>query len=154
MVMANELAVGARGAPFDLVVEKGKIREFARATHSSHPAYLRDECPVAPPTFLTTMFFWELDTPDSNPWALVELDQKRGMHAEQEYVFYGPPPRAGTRLTCSSRIDKVFHKEGRRGGRLTFAVMVTEFRDAATGALLAEARMTGVETEKAPEVDR
>ncbi len=45
----------------------------------------------------------------------------------------------------------MFHKEGRRGGRLTFAVMVTEFRDRATGKLVAEARMTGVETEKAPE---
>jgi len=73
------------------------------------------------------------------------------MHAEQEYVFHGPPPRAGTRLVCRSRIESVFHKEGRRGGRLTFAVMVTEFRDATTGALVAEARMTGVETEKPPE---
>jgi hypothetical protein len=73
------------------------------------------------------------------------------MHAEQEYVFHGPPPRAGTRLSCRSRIERVFHKEGRRGGRLTFAVMVTEFRDAATGRLVAEARMTGVETEKPPE---
>ena len=45
----------------------------------------------------------------------------------------------------------MFHKEGRRGGRLAFAVMVTEFRDAATGVLVAEARMTGVETEKPPE---
>jgi hypothetical protein len=29
--------------------------------------------------------------------------------------------------------------------------MVTEFRDAVTGVLVAEARMTGVETEKPPE---
>jgi hypothetical protein len=73
------------------------------------------------------------------------------MHAEQEYVFHGPPPRAGTRLVCRSRIESVFHKDGRRGGKLTFAVMVTEFRDATTGMLVAEARMTGVETAKPPE---
>jgi hypothetical protein len=152
--MANERAAGARGASFELVVERGKIREFARATLSSHPAYLHDESPVSPPTFLTTMFFWEEHTARSNPWDLVELDQKRGMHAEQEYIFPGPPPRAGVRLMCTSRIDKVFHKEGRRGGRLTFAVMVTEFRDAATGAVVAEARMTGVETEKPPGPDQ
>jgi hypothetical protein len=152
--MANEKAVGAEGAPFELDVERGKVREFARATLSSHLAYLKDEHPVSPPTFLTTMFFWEKDVDGSNPWHRVELDQKRGMHAEQEYVFYGPPPRAGARLIGRSRIETVFHKEGRRGGRLTFAVMVTEFRDATTGALVAEARMTGVETEKPPEEGR
>jgi hypothetical protein len=149
--MANERAAGAEGAPFEMDVERGKIREFARATLSSNPAYLEGEHPVCPPTFLTTTFFWEERAAGSNPWHLVKLDPKRGMHAEQEYVFHGPPPRAGTRLLCRSRIESVFHKEGRRGGRLTFAVMVTEFRDAATGSLVAEARMTGVETEKPPE---
>jgi hypothetical protein len=149
--MADESSIGAEGTDFDLEIERGKIREFARATLSSHPAYLDDPRPVSPPTFLTTMFFWQEDAPGSNPWHLVRLDPKRGMHAEQEYVFYGPPPRAGTRLTCHSRIEAVFSKEGRRGGRLTFAVMVTDFRDKATGALVARARMTGVETEKPPE---
>lgn len=149
--MADERATGAEGTPFELCVERGKIREFARATLSSHPAYCEQPQPVSPPTFLTTMFFWEEQAPGSNPWHLVQLDPQRGMHAEQEYVFFGPPPRAGTVLDCRSRIERVFHKEGRRGGRLTFAVMVTEFRDRATGKLVAEARMTGVETEKAPE---
>jgi hypothetical protein len=64
-------------------------------------------------------------------------------------VFYGPPPAAGTRLKCRSRIESIYDKEGRRGGKLTFAVMVTEFRDE-TGKLVAEARLTGVETEKPP----
>jgi hypothetical protein len=151
--MADERAVGKTGTPFELYVERGKIREFARATLSKHPAYLEGDRPVSPPTFLTTMFFWEDAAPGSSPWPHVRLDPKRGMHAEQEYVFHGPPPRAGTRLSCTSRIESVFSKEGRRGGRLTFAVMVTEFRDAGTGALVAEARMTGVETEKPPEGD-
>ncbi|MGH7295913.1 MAG: FAS1-like dehydratase domain-containing protein [Polyangiaceae bacterium] len=149
--MADERAAGAEGAAFEMEIERGKIREFARATLSTHPAYMNDEHPVCPPTFLTTTFFWEEHAPGANPWHLVKLDPRRGMHAEQEYVFHGPPPRAGTKLTCRSRIERVFHKEGRRGGRLTFAVMVTEFRDAKTGALVAEARMTGVETEKPPE---
>lgn len=72
------------------------------------------------------------------------------MHAEQEYIFHGPPPRAGDRLVGSSRIERIYDKEGRKGGTLTFAVMVTEFRDAA-GTLVAEARLTGVETSKPPE---
>jgi hydroxyacyl-ACP dehydratase HTD2-like protein with hotdog domain len=77
------------------------------------------------------------------------MSPERGMHAEQEYVFYGPPPRAGTRLRCQSRIAEIYDKQGRRGGTLTFVVMVTEFRDAG-GKLVAEARMTGVETAQAP----
>jgi hypothetical protein len=146
--MADRSAVGKEGAPFEVVVERGKIREFARATRATHAEYFGD-APVAPPTFLTTMFFWEEGITEANPWHHVKLDQKRGMHAEQEYVFHGPPPRAGTKLVARSRIESVFDKEGRRGGKLTFAVMVTEFRDE-SGKLVAEARMTGVETEKPP----
>ena len=62
----------------------------------------------------------------------------------------GPPPRAGTRLHAKSRIEQIYEKEGRRGGKLTFAVMVTEYRDA-SGKLVAESRLTGVETAKPPE---
>ena len=103
-----------------------------------------------PPTFLTTQFFWEEHVPGSNPWHLVKLDPQRGMHAEQEYVFFGPPPRAGTRLFATSRIESVYEKEGKRGGKMGFAVMVTEFRDS-EGKLVAEARLTGVETERPPD---
>jgi N-terminal half of MaoC dehydratase len=148
--MVDKASIGAKGEPFELVIERGKVREMARAVGSSHPSYVRSATPPIPPTFLTTMFFWEREVPGSNPWEKVKLDQARGMHAEQEYIFHGPPPRAGTRLLCQSRIEDVYEKEGRRGGKLGFAVMVTEFRDE-SGRLVAEARMTGVETARPPE---
>jgi hypothetical protein len=148
--MVDRAALGAVGVPFAMDVERGKIHEFARAVRASDPAYFTGDAPPIPPTFLTTMFFWEELVAGSNPWALVNMDQKRGMHAEQEYVFYGPPPRAGTKLTCQSRIAEIYEKEGRRGGNLVFAVMVTELRDE-TGKLVAEARLTGVETARPPE---
>jgi N-terminal half of MaoC dehydratase len=148
--MIDPKAVGAEGKPFELDVERGKVREFARAVRATHPAYFAGEWPVTPPTFLTTTFFWEQEVDGANPWHLVKMDPQRGMHAEQEYVFHGPPPRAGTRLYCRSRITDVFEKQGKRGGTLRFAVMVTEFRDA-DGRLVAEAKLTGVETEKPPE---
>ncbi len=150
--MADKSAIGAEGVPFEVAIERGKIREFARATRSTHAEYLDAEHPVAPPTFLTTMFFWEEGVAGANPWHHVKLDQKRGMHAEQEYVYFGPPPRAGAKLTARSRIESVYDKEGRRGGKMTFAVMVTEFRDE-SGRLVAEARLTGVETERPPDAD-
>ena len=146
--MVDKSALGAEGKPFVLEVERGKIREYARAIRSEHPAYLEDERPVVPAHFLATTFFWEGD--DGNPWPRVDMSPERGMHAEQEYVFHGPPPRAGTRLTCRSRITDIFEKQGTRGGALTFVVMTTEFRDE-SGALVAEARMTAVETAKPPE---
>jgi hypothetical protein len=148
--MANSAALGSTGKPFSVAIERGKIMEFAAATRSSNPAYWADERPPVPPTFLTTQMFWqEWAGAGANPWHAVELDQKRGMHAEQEYVFHGPPPRAGTTLTAQSRITDIYQKEGRRGGTLTFAIMVTEFRDE-SGRLVAEARLTGVETAQVP----
>jgi acyl dehydratase len=148
--MIDVSALGLEGTPFELDIERGKVREFARAVRATDRAFFDGERPIAPPTFLTTTFFWEQDVAGANPWHEVKMDQRRGMHAEQEYVFHGPPPRAGTRLHCRSRISDVFQKQGKRGGVLRFAVMVTEFRDG-KGALVAEARMTGVETETVPD---
>jgi hypothetical protein len=147
--MVDPKALGAQGAPFELDVERGKIFEFARAVYAGAPEYTGGEQPIAPPTFLTTILFWDRLVEGANPWSQVAMDQQRGMHAEQEFVFFGPPPKAGTRLFCQSRIAEIYSKEGRRGGTLTFAVMVTEFRDA-SGKLVAEARMTGVETARPP----
>jgi hypothetical protein len=148
--MANSAAVGKAGMPFPVPVERGKIMEFAAATRSHHPAYWAGEHPPIPPTFLTTQMFWsQWAGAGADPWHAVQLDQQRGMHAEQEYVFHGPPPRAGTTLTAQSRITGIYQKEGRRGGTLTFAVMLTEFRDE-SGRLVAEARLTGVETAAVP----
>jgi hypothetical protein len=154
--MANAEATGRTGTPYEVAIERGKILEFAAATHSANPAYWQDPNPVIPPTFLTVQMFWaewaeQLGTGgDPNPWHHVELDQQRGMHAEQEYIFHGPPPRAGTKLTAQSRIGEIYDKQGRKGGTMTFAVMITEFRDE-TGRLVAEARLTGVETGRVPE---
>lgn len=145
-------ARGLEGTPFTLDIERSKIREFARAVQVSHPDYESDR-PVIPPTFLTSTFHVEADTPGANPWAALKVDLERGLHAEQEYVFFGPPPEAGARLTCRSRIAEIYEKQGKRGGTLTFAVMVTEFRDE-SGKLVAEARMTGVETGINPEGKR
>jgi hypothetical protein len=147
--MADKSALHAAGAPFSLDVERGKVMEFARAVRADHPAYFTGDHPISPATFLTTILFWQELTKDANPWQLVKLDPRRGMHAEQEFIFHGPPPRAGTRLTCRSRIAEIYEKTGRRGGTMTFAVMVTEFRDE-SGRLVAEAKLTGVETEERP----
>ena len=147
--MVDKNAIGNEGAPFVLDVERGKVHEFARAIFAEHPDYFANDDPVTPPTFLTTTLHWEHLVEGSNPWLSVGIGEERGLHAEQEYIFHGPPPLAGTRLTCLSKITEVYEKEGRRGGTLGFGVMVTEFRDE-EGRLVAEAICTGVETAKPP----
>jgi hypothetical protein len=138
--MVDASAVGAAGTPFVLDVERGKVREFARATFAAVPD---GEHPLTPPTFLTTAFHWQSD--DSDPWQQVSMDPARGLHAEQDFVFHGPPPRAGDRLVGTSRIANIYEKTNRAGKTLTFVEMVTEFRDE-SGRLVAETTLTGVET--------
>jgi len=142
MVMRS--ALGAEGAPFEVDLERGKIYEFAQAVLSKDPAHFKTDAPTLPPTFLSTTLFWEKRVKGANPWALVEMSEERGMHAEQEYIFHGPPPKAGTRLIATSRITEITDKQSRSGAVLTFVKMVTEFRDA-DNTLVAEAILTGVE---------
>jgi hypothetical protein len=134
-------SVGRTSPPFSMRVELGKAREFARATSWPHPEQLQDDSPVLP-TFLSTQEFWH--GPEADPIVLAGLDISRSLHAEQEFVFPSGPPRVGTRLNCTTRIDQVFEKAGRRGGRMTFVVAMTEFRDE-YGTLVAVSRFTGVE---------
>ena len=57
------------------------------------------------------------------------MDLRRVLHGGQEYMFHGPPPRAGQELTVQTRVAEIYEKEGKRGGTMTFVVTVTEFRD-------------------------
>lgn len=146
--MVDHAALGRSGPEFEMVVELGKIREFARATFSHHVQYLRSAEPVCEPTFLTTMIFWQGD--EASPWSAVAMNQERGLHAEQEFIFYGPPPEAGTRLRAKSTITDICEKHGKRGGTLTFVVMTTDFWSI-DGTLVAQSILTGVETARPPE---
>jgi hypothetical protein len=132
-----------------VVVEEGKVREFARAVKSSNPAYLASgPQATSPATFLASSSFWQ--GRENSPWGDTNLNWQRILHGEQEFVFPGPPPAAGTELSAEVRIDRVFEKEGKRGGTMTFVELVTEYRDG-SGAVVAEARSTIIETSRAPQ---
>ena len=145
--MVDKSAVGATDEPFTMPIERGKIREFARATMSSAPAYSEDPVAPIPPTFLTTVSFWS--PPGQSVFSKVKMDLRRLLHGGQEYVFHGPPPAAGTELSVQTRVDEIYEKEGKRGGTMRFAEMVTEYKDQ-TGTVVAESRTTMIETGKAP----
>ena len=130
------------GRPWELVVERGKIAEFAEAMLCDDPSY-RGPDAIIPPTFLTTGGRW------APPGARVDVgfERKRLLHGEQEYTFHGNLPAAGDILTARERVVDRYSKPGKRGGTMQFATVVTEYRDAA-GTLIAEARATFIETAK------
>src|ERR1700758_1068689 len=128
------------GQPWGVVVERGKIAEFAEAMLSDEPAY-RGPAAIIPPTFLTSAARWAPPGVRVN----VGFDRKRLLHGEQEYTFHGDLPAAGDVLTAQERVVDRFSKPGKRGGTMRFATVVTEYRDAG-GALVAEARATFIET--------
>jgi hypothetical protein len=142
-----EELIGRTGEPYEFVVEKGKIVEFARATKTENPEYLRGETPLSEPTFLMASAHWSHEK--ANALYGVPMDLKNVLHGEQEFVFHGEPPRAGAKLTAQMRVENVFTKAGKRGGDMKFTVTVVEFRDPA-GKVVAESRSTRIETGKTP----
>ena len=139
--------IGATGQPVTMHVERGKIREFARAIKDDDPLYFDEEHArreaggIMPPlTFLQTMAHW--DAGRGRP--KVPMDLKRVLHGEQEYEFL-KPIHAGDVLTAVSRIADIYERQGKRGGTMTFVVTETEYRNA-VGEPVARARQVVIET--------
>ena len=124
---------------YEVPIEEGKIGEFALAAQSKLADY-RGPDAITPPTFLITA---AATVPDECR-AQHGFDRKRLLHGEQEFIFHGPPPRAGQRLRARERVAERYEKPGSRGGTMRFAVIVTDFRDE-HGNLVAEARRTLIE---------
>ncbi|MDX6415682.1 MAG: hypothetical protein QOG28_302 [Trebonia sp.] len=132
--------VGTRGTEYEVVVERGKIAEFAAAMQSQNPAYAGPGA-IVPPTFLISSSLWAPEGAAVD----VGFDRRRLLHGEQEFIFHGPPPRAGQTLTVSDQIVDRYEKAGKKGGLMRFAVVITEYRGE-DGTLVAEARKTLIET--------
>jgi hypothetical protein len=129
---------------FKVPIERGKIREFAKATGSQNSAYQEDAA-VSPPTFLTTAAkLWD-ETGSAAVIAELGFDLRRVLHASEEFEFFGSPPCAGQTLEVCERVGDRWQKENRRGDILLFATVVAEYRDA-SGRLVAAQRTTLVET--------
>ncbi|AFA73560.1 hypothetical protein GPOL_c25310 [Gordonia polyisoprenivorans VH2] len=135
--------VGRQGTPFEFPIELGKVREFCRAIKTRAPEY--QDGAVTPPTFLMASALWQ--SRENSPWGDDAPNLARLLHAEQEFVFHGPPPGVGAILTGQSRIDRRYTKTRKSGGVLVFTEIVTDYR--AEDRLVAQVRQTLVETSKA-----
>jgi acyl dehydratase len=142
-IQINKSIVGKEMPPFVVTVERGKIKEFARALGDLNPFYLDDRVGgasefgdiIAPPTFLTTFrdesadsgaFFRELGT-----------DISRVLHGEQEFELHRPI-RPGETFLCRSKVIDVYERTG-KSGPMAFVVRETSVTDA-TNEIVATAR--------------
>jgi acyl dehydratase len=139
--------IGKTGEPVRMHVERGKIREFARAIKEDDPLYFdeayatREAGGIMPPvTFLQTVTHWD----DGQGRPRVPIDLRRALHGEQEFEFL-KPIHAGDVLTAVGRITDMYEKAGRRGGTMTFIVTEMEFTNQ-RGEVVARARHVTIET--------
>jgi acyl dehydratase len=130
----NTSVIGKEYPPYVVTVERGKIKEFARALGDLNPFYVDDRVGaasewgdiIAPPTFATTFrdeamaeaFFKDVGT-----------DISRVLHGEQEFEMFRPI-RPGETFVCRSRITDIFEKTG-RSGPMAFVARETAVTDRA-----------------------
>lgn len=124
----NQSAIGTRTDPVTVLIERGRLRLFAKATGQVDPVYTDVDAAraaghrdlVVPPTFL---FGLELERPEPFAWMTsLGIDMADVLHGTQSFT-YDALAYAGDELTATSTITDVFSK---KGGALDFVVRDTE----------------------------
>ena len=127
MTVIDRKYIGHVEPAFEVLVEKGRLRFFAKATGQTDPVYTDDVVALAvghpalpvPPTFL---FCLEMEAPD--PAAirnLLGMDYRRLLHGEQGFV-YERMAYAGDVLRFEQSIEDIYDK---KNGALEFVVRKT-----------------------------
>ena len=145
-------AIGKTTAAWKVTVERGPVSTFAAAVHDQNPVYRDADAAVAagfnhipaPPTFTFAMPFWGAFTEDQppdptggqNPMHTImgELFGKGALvlHGEQEFEYHRSV-EVGDVLVAEGKIKDLYEKET-DSAHMTFVVMETQWRDAATDA--------------------
>ena len=146
--MVDKSIIGTEMGGSSMVVERGKIMEFARAIADENPAYFSEDPPV-PLTYTMAQAHWPAPTGGGGAkLASLGLNLLRILHAGQEYEYL-KPVHAGDTLTSKSRISDVYEKEGKAGGKMIFVVSESTFTNQ-KGEDVLIARTILAQTEKAP----
>ncbi len=153
--MVNKALIGQFGPDYIVPIERGHVRQFAKAAFANVSAHVDSAHPIIPATYLISsgvLWGYTLERPRGTLLENVGHDLSVPLHAEEAHVFHGELPRAGDELIAHTCLESVKRRQGSRGGELTFLVSLTEFRDA-DGKLRVEARATTVTTENSPNSD-
>ncbi len=120
--MVVEGKKGYRFKPYSMVVERGKIKEFAMAVGDDNPIYYEKDAATkagfkditVPPTFFTVIDMWAGPNFEEICREL-ELDPVMVLHGEQEYeYFYNIYP--GDEIKTVSTVQDVATRTGSMGG--------------------------------------
>ena len=132
-IQVNRAIVGKEYPPYAVTVERGKIKEFARAIGDLNPHYLDDTVGrasawgdvIAPPTFAIT---FRGDGADSAALlADLGVDISRVLHGEQEFESFRELQPGETYL-CRAKVVDLYEKSG-RSGPMAFVVRETTVTD-------------------------
>jgi acyl dehydratase len=132
-IQINRGVLGKEFPPYAVTVERGKVKEFARAIGDLNPFYLDDRVGaasewgdvIAPPTFATT---FRDEGADTNV-LLRELgtDISRVLHGEQEFEIHRQLQPGQTYL-CRAKVVDIYEKSG-KSGPMAFVVRETAITD-------------------------
>ncbi len=109
-------AIGTSGPPVTMIVERGRLRLYAKATGQTDPVYVdldvaraasHHDLPV-PPTFLYGV---DLEAPDPFAWITsFGVDLNAVLHATQTFTYHSQA-YAGDELTARSTVTDVYTKK-------------------------------------------
>lgn len=133
-IQINRDVVGKEYPPFTVTVERGRIKDFARAVGDLNPFYLDDAVGrasewgdvIAPPTFATS---FRDERGDATGALLADLgvDISRILHGEQEFEIHRQL-RPGETYLCRTKVVDLYEKAG-RSGAMAFVTRETAVTD-------------------------
>lgn len=131
--------IGIASEPYTAVVEQEHVAQFAQAIGDGNPLYQNEayakttayKGTAVPPTFLVAL--------GSNAKFPLQLDFKRMLHGEQEFIYHHPV-RVGDTLDCTMTVTDVYDRVG-KSGTMQFLVLDTTMTRA-DGTLAAVSRNT------------
>jgi len=147
--MADLSKVGTEYPPITWEIERGKIREFAKAIGDFDPIYQDKEAAIkagyedtpAPPTFLTVPMMWC----DKMPAVIndLKINFMMVLHGEEEYEYYRQmyPGDVITGTPKVTRMEEKTSKSGAKMDMVTLEVLYTNQK----GEKVAKARSLLVE---------
>ena len=142
--MLDRGQIGRTWAPWEVLIEAGRLRLLAKAIGETRPIHVDEAAAkaagyrglVAPPTFAFCLL--ADGTVGSRYLTDVGIPIAEVLHGEQAYQLHGVLC-AGDIVRVSRRVQDIYEK---KGGALEFVVFVSEVVDVATGEVRAVGQQT------------
>jgi hypothetical protein len=143
----NRSVLGKEYPPYPVTVERGRLKDFARAIGDLNPFYLDDRAGaasewgdvIAPPTFPIT--FRDERADSAALLSDLGVDISRVLHGEQEFELFRQLTPGETYL-CRTKVVDIYDKSG-RSGPMSFVVREIAVTDR-VGEIVATMRQTTV----------